>query len=156
MDNSAAYALKIIKMMANSEFDAEAYEKSNTFRTICRYQECMAENPDEGSDAAFQYWWKRGLIAIIPENESRKGYKRRTSDPGEFINVYKGTCEISQVPFLLKNRIPETHCGKRRVFRHMGRIIQHHDLFRIRAERFPFRNVLSIGITVLHKVQQIF
>lgn len=87
MDNSAAYALKIIKMMANSEFDAEAYEKSNTFRTICRYQECMAENPDEGSDATFQYWWKRGLKKELHDTQ-QDAYKWASYVPRRYVEGY--------------------------------------------------------------------
>jgi len=53
--------LDMIKVMANTSFDSDIYAKSESYRTICKFQKCRCANPDEGSAATLQYWLDRGL-----------------------------------------------------------------------------------------------
>ena len=57
----ALSTLEMIQMMASKDFDPVAYENSESYKTICAYQECRNTYPDEGSAEAIAYWQEKGL-----------------------------------------------------------------------------------------------
>ena len=84
MQNETTYAQRIITLMANEDFDKEGYFNSETFQTICCFQECMIANPDEGSEAALQYWWDKGLKKEL-HHADQIGYKWASYLPRSYV-----------------------------------------------------------------------
>lgn len=62
--------LMILKLMANGDFDADAYAKSESFQTMCENMACMVENPDEDGAEAKAYWRQRGLLKELHDTGS--------------------------------------------------------------------------------------
>ncbi|MDO5423158.1 MAG: hypothetical protein Q4F41_05475 [Eubacteriales bacterium] len=63
--------LHLLDMMSSDDFDLEAYAESESLKGILENQECMHQNPDEGSEETLKYWEDRGLKKILFHTESR-------------------------------------------------------------------------------------
>ena len=62
--------LNLLTMMGAPEFDAESYGKSESINGILVNQECMLQNPAEGSAETLNYWEERGLIKELHEADN--------------------------------------------------------------------------------------
>lgn len=61
--------LHLITAMGAEDFDAESYMRSESIDGMLANQECMMQNPDEGSAGALRYWEERGLKKELHETE---------------------------------------------------------------------------------------
>lgn len=62
--------MHLLQMMGSKEFDAESYARSESIDGILKNQECMLQNPEEGGEAALNYWKERGLKKELHEAEN--------------------------------------------------------------------------------------
>lgn len=91
---------EMIRLMANNEFDAKAFEQSETFHSVCRLQECLRQNPDEGSEEVLRYWIERGLKKEL-HNTEKAGYKWASYLPVSALERGAATKKLYPLLFVL-------------------------------------------------------